>query len=142
MEYLGFWATQNEILLINNKVEDIVNMTPPNSTKQMRAFKVLLNCYREMCSRLSPLLRPLTTHTPYKVNSKWTDVEQKSFDDIKQVVAHDTLLAYPYFNRRSYIHLGASNYQLVSVIGQEGKPISLYTPKLNRPKTRYTVKEK
>ena len=29
---------------------------------------------------------------------KWTYIEQKLFKEIQQIVAGDTLLAYPYFN--------------------------------------------
>ena len=35
-----------------------------------------------------------------KEKFKWTDVEQKAFDEIKQIFAHDTLLAYPDFNEK------------------------------------------
>ena len=54
---------------------------------------------------------------------KWTDVEQKAFDEIKRTVARDTLLAYTDFNKRFKIHMDASNHQLGSVISQEGNPI-------------------
>ena len=47
---------------------------------------------------------------------KWNDAEQKAFDDIKHNVAHDTLLAYPYFNKSFDVHTDASYYQLGSVI--------------------------
>ena len=38
---------------------------------------------------------------------KWTDVERKLFDDIKFDVSQDTLLAYPDFIERFYIHTDA-----------------------------------
>ena len=61
---------------------------------------------------------------------KWTDVEQKSFDDIKCTVSHDTLLLYLDFNKRFDIHTDAINYQLGAVIIQNGKPIAFYSRKL------------
>ena len=95
-----------------------------------------------MWSRRSHLLHPLTAITSNKVKFKWTDVEQKAFDDIKCDVAHDTLLMYPDFNKRFYIHTDASNYQLVSVIIHKIKPIDLYIRKLTGPQARYTITEK
>ena len=43
----------------------------------------------------------------HKVNCKWTEVEQKAFDDIKRAVSQDTLLAYPDFNKRFDIYADA-----------------------------------
>ena len=45
MEYLSFLVTQNGIRPENKKVEPILNMTPPNSIRQVRAFVVLVKYY-------------------------------------------------------------------------------------------------
>ena len=46
-----------------------------------------------MWVRRAHLLQPLTTITPEKKTLKWIDVDQKSFNDIENVVACDNLLA-------------------------------------------------
>ena len=61
---------------------------------------------------------------------KWTDVEQKAFDKIKQIAARDTLLLYTDFNERFDIHTNASSFKLGAVISQNGKPITFYSRKL------------
>ena len=124
MEYLGFWVTRNGIRLINKKVEAIVNMMPPMRLKLVRAFVGLVNYYRDMWARMTHLIHPLTALTPNKVKFKWTDVEQKAFDDIKRAIAHETLSAYLYFNTCFDVYTDARDYQLGSVIGQGGKTIS------------------
>ena len=43
VEYLGFWVTRNGIRLVNKKGEAMVNMMPPKSQKQARAFIGLVN---------------------------------------------------------------------------------------------------
>ena len=68
-------------------------MTPPKNTKHVRAFTGVINYYRDMWDRWSHLLHPIMALILPKVNFKWTNVEQKAFDDIKRAVAHDTLLA-------------------------------------------------
>ena len=70
------------------------------------------------------------------------DVEQKVFDEIERIVACDTLLIYPYFNKRFVIHTNDSDLQLGSVIIQYGKPIALYSRKLIGLQTCCTVTEK
>ena len=75
MEYLGFWVTLTWILPVNEKLESMVNMTPPINQKQVRSFIGLVNYYRDMWGKLSHLLQPLTALTSKKVKFKWTSVE-------------------------------------------------------------------
>ena len=105
-------------------------MMPPKNQKQVCSFIVLVNYYMDTWAKQSHLLQPLTVLTSNKVNFKWTVVEQKSFDEIKQIVARNASLTYPDFNKCYDIHKGASEYQLGAVIGQEVKPIAFYSRKL------------
>ena len=89
----------------------------------------------------SHLLQPLTVLTSNKVKFKWTDVEQKAFDEIKRAVAQDTLLVHPDLNRNFDIHTYAIYYQLGAVIIQKAKPIAFYSHKLSGLQTRCTVTE-
>ena len=123
-------------------MEAIVNMTPQKHTREVRDFVGLVNYYRYMWSIRSHLLHHLTSLTSHKVKFKWTDVEQKAFYDIKRTVSHDTLLAYPDFNKHFDIHTDARKYQLGEVIGQYRKPITFYSRKLTKTQTQYTVTEK
>ena len=91
-----------------------------------------------MWARRSHLLHPLTALTSNKVKFKWTDVEQKVFDDIKRTVARETLFSYPDFNKRFDIHKYASDYRLGEVISQYGKLIDLYIRKLTGPQKQYS----
>jgi len=60
----------------------------------------------------------------------------------KRVIAKETLLAYPNFNKPFQIHTNASHYQLGAVVSQVGKPIAFYSRKLNPGQTRYTTTER
>ena len=72
---------------------------------------------------------------------KWTDLGQKTLDDIKFFVSQDTLLAYTDINRRFDIHMDARNYHLGAVIIYNGKPIAFCSSKFTGPQTWYTVTE-
>ena len=63
----------------------------------------------------------------------------KAFNKIKQIVAGNTLLIYPDFNECFDIHSDASNFQLGTVIIQNGKPISLCIRKLTPEQSLYTA---
>ena len=76
------------------------------------------------------------------VKFKWTDVEQKAFDEIKRTVAGNTLLAYTDFSKCFNIHTDTRYHQLGAVIIQEVKPNALYSHKWTETQKRYTVTEK
>jgi len=60
----------------------------------------------------------------------------------KRIIAKETLLAYPNFNKPFQIHTDASHYQLGAVVSQDGKPIAFYSRKLNPAQTRYMTTER
>ena len=107
MWYLGFWVTRIVIRPINNKVEAIVNMTPPKNTREVRVFVGIVKHYRYMWSTRLHLLHTLNALMSPKVKFKWTDMEHKEFDYIKRAVTQDTLLTYPDFNKKIDIHTDA-----------------------------------
>ena len=108
-------------------------MKAPKNIKEMCALIGIVDCYRDMWAKRPHLLHPLTALTSQKYRFKWTDLEQKSLDDIKRAVSHDTLVAYWDFNRCFDIHTDASDYQLGAVISQNGEPIAFYSRKLTGP---------
>ena len=68
-------------------------------------------------------------------------IEQNAFDEMKRIGTHYVLLIYLYFNERFDIHTDASEFQLGSVISQNGKPIAFYICNTTGPQHRYTVTE-
>src|SRR6056300_1273334 len=71
-----------------------------------------------------------------------TPVKQKAFDTIKRVMARDTLLHYPDFNKPFEIHTDASHRQITAVITQDNKPIAFYSRKLRDGQHNYTTTER
>ena len=89
-----------------------------------------------MYIRQSHILAPLARLTLKTVKWVWTDIKQKAFDTIKQVISQEVLLTYPDFNKKFTIHTDASNLQLGAVISQDNKPIAFYSRKLNPAQRR------
>ena len=88
------------------------------------------------------MLAPLTELTSKKAKWRWTDVHQAAFIEVKRVIARETILAYPDFDKPFDIHTDASQIQLGAVISQEKKPVAFYSRKLTPTQTRYTTTEK
>ena len=130
MEYLDFWVTHDGVKPINIKIEAITNMAPPTSRIEVQKFIGVINYYRDMRPKRSHALAPLTKLISIKRKFRWTQFEQYAFDEIKQIVARDTLLTYSYFNKAFKIHTDANASQLGAVISHKVKPIALYSIKL------------
>ena len=114
-------------------------MNPPTSLKEVRHFMGALDCYRGMWERHLHTLAPLTNIKFSKVKFKWTKIKQDAFDEIKHIVACNTLLAYLGFNEEFKIHTDANVFQLGAVIMHKGKLVTFYSKKINDSQKRYTV---
>ena len=141
MEYLDFWLTRYGAKPINRKIDAITNMASPTYQKKYENFIGVINYYRNMWTRRSHTLAPLTKLTSIKRNFKWKQVKQDDFDKIKRIMARNTLLTYLEFNEAFKIHADVSAFQLGAVISQKGKPIDFYSIKLTDAPKRYTVTE-
>jgi hypothetical protein len=98
-----------------------------------------------MWQRRSHLLTPLTDLISTSKKGKplvWTEQHTKAFETVKQVIAKQTMLAFPDFSKPFDIHTDASDVQLGGVISQDGKPIAFYSRKLNPAQRNYTVGER
>ena len=73
---------------------------------------------------------------------KWNKNKQDAFKNIKRVVAHNTLLAYPDVNEEFNIYTDDINLQLGAVNSQNGKPIDFYSRDITDYQKIYTVTEK
>ena len=94
-----------------------------------------------MWPRHSKILAPLSALTSTSVPWKWTTECQNAFEAMKSLVARETILSYPQFDKEFHIHTDASKTQLGAVISQEGKPIAFYSRKLSPAQTSYTTTE-
>ena len=142
LEYLGYNISRDGIRPAQKKVQAILNIETPKTRRQLRRFIGMVNYYRDMWPHRSHFLAPLATLTSVKVKWKWTDEHQTAFDQLKALIAKETLLTYPDFSKEFEIHTDASKLQLGACISQDGKPIAFYSRKLQPAQTRYTTTER
>jgi len=142
LEYLGYWITRTGIKPVYDKVKAVMKIAEPKTRKELRSFIGVVNYYRDMWVRRSHVLAPLAALTSKSTKWKWEDQHRKAFAMAKRIIAKETLLAYPDFNKPFQIHTDASHYQLGAVVSQDGRPIAFYSRKLNPAQTRYTTTER
>jgi transposase InsO family protein len=142
LEYLGYQISREGIRPNQKKVAAILQIQAPKTRKQLRRFIGMVNYYRDMWPQRSHLLAPLSSLTSVKVKWKWTKEHQQAFDQMKALMAKETLLTFPDFSQEFEIHTDASKLQLGACISQNGKPVAFYSRKLQPAQTRYTTTER
>ena len=142
LEYLGYWITRTGIKPVYDKVKAVMKIAEPKNRKELRSFIGVVNYYRDMWVRRSHVLAPLAALTSKTTKWKWEPQHSKAFAMAKRIIAKETLLVYPDFNKPFQIYTDASHYQLGAVVSQDGKPIAFYSRKLNAAQTRYTTTER
>ena len=123
-------------------------MEAPKSLKQLHGFIGMVNYYRDMWPHQPPVLAPLTAKTGTTKKGKkqatflWTSTIQSAFEQMKALMAMDTLCAYPNHNKPFHIYTDASNYQLGVCIMQGSLPVAYYSKKLNNTQRNYSAVDK
>ena len=128
--FLGHWLTPTRIKPWQKKVDAILHLQPPTNIKQLCSFLGMVNYYQEMWPHRTHILVPLTELTG-KCSFQWTPECQLAFEQMKALISSDALLAFPDHMKLFDVKTNASNYQLRSVIQQQGCPITYYSQKLN-----------
>ena len=85
----------------------------------------MINYYRDMIRKRSHLIALLSKLTrKSKKKFVWTEIEQKAFEQIKDLISAEVMLTFPDFNSCFHIYTDASDLQLGAVIMQNNKPIA------------------
>lgn len=145
VEWMGHIISTEGLKPTPKKVQGILDIAPPTTLKQLRAFIGCVNFYRDFWKRRAHIMAPLTdlTKVPRKDFKRlWTSAHEKSFNETKAMVAKDILLAYPDPNKPFVVHTDASDYQLGGVIYQEKRPIAMWSRKLTAAQKRYPTPDK
>jgi hypothetical protein len=99
IEYLGYQISRKGIQPQPKKVEAIQKLKAPTNVRQLRHFLGMVNYYRDMWQRRSHILAPLNKLTGKGVPYTWGPEQDQAFKEIKRVMAKETILAFPDFNK-------------------------------------------
>ncbi|GKV36196.1 hypothetical protein SLEP1_g44351 [Rubroshorea leprosula] len=140
--FLGHRVGHGKISMDLAKVHAIQEWEPPSSVPELRSFLGLVNYYRRFIQGYSARATPLTDLLKKKVSWEWTAECQRAFENLKQAVSQEPVLALPDYGRPFELHTDASDLAIGGVLMQDGHPIAFESRKLNDTERRYPVHDK
>ena len=146
VEFLGHEVSSEGIRPLVGKVDAIKGYPRPKNYREVKRFLGMASYYRKFIPNFSKISKPLD-RIREGVALNWTEEHEKAFQDLKEALMSDQLLAYPDYAKSFIITCDASQWAIGGVIAQEDdsgaeRPIVFSSRALTPPETRYSVYEK
>ena len=146
VDYLGFTITRKGIKPQKNKVEAILKIKSPENPKQVRHFVGLVNFYKKFYKGKSKTLAPLYHLTKKGIKFDWTPECEKAFQEMKSIMAQDTLVSLPQYGQEFTVHTDANDEHIGGIIsqdtGEKVRILAYFSKKFNKAQESYPVTEK
>jgi hypothetical protein len=135
--YLGHVISKDGIAVNPERVQAILDWTPPKNVKQVRSFLGLASYYRRFVENFSKIVKPLTDLLHKGVKFEWTEKCQESFHTLKDKLTSAPVLSLPDTRKDFVIYCDASREGLGCVLMQERKVIAYGSQKLRPHEENY-----
>ena len=144
LDFLGYTVSKNGITPPADRVECILRIQRPTSTKALQEFLGAINFYRRFIPHAAEILRPLHAvlqGSPRKL--KWGHDQDTAFQRAKQALSDATLLVHPNAKAVTAVTCDASGTAVGASLDQlsngEWKPLALFSRKLSRAELKYSA---
>ena len=145
--YLGHHISSEGVKPDAKKIEAVKSFKVPKTKKQCKQFLGLVGYYRKFVKDFAKIARPINLLLKKRVEFKWDEAAQKSFETLRDLICTAPILIFPDFNKPFYVTCDASQYAIGSILSQgpsigEDRPIAFASRSLNEHEIRYSVIEK
>ena len=141
LQYIGHRISSEGVRPDPAKVAAIKNMPTPTTVTQVRSFLGMCNYLAKFVQNLSQATEPLRRLTENNVKFVWDEGEQRCFDQVKELISGDLLLAYYDMSKPVTIHCDASMDGLGATLLQEGLPVMSVSRSLGKSEKNYVAIE-
>ena len=146
VSFLGYEVSNVGVNMLPNRVKAIQEWEAPTNLKALQSFLGFCNFYRGFIHQYSEIVVPLTNLTKKNVPYVWTDLQQKSFDKLKQEFMGANVMRH--FDRSLPVILetDASDFAISGILSQEFPdgihPIGYLSRKLRAAELNYDTHDK
>ena len=138
MTYLGHVISKDGIAVNPERVQAILDWTPPCTVKQIRSFLGLASYCCRFVENFSNIAKPLIDLLHKDKKLEWTPKCQESFQMLKDKLTSAPVLVLPRYSQRLHvIYCDASRQGLGCVLMQERKVIAYGSRQLRPHEENY-----
>jgi hypothetical protein len=145
MEFLGHTVTTEGMKPSTSKTDAIRNLPKPTCAKHVKSFLGSGSFYRRYIPNFASRTTNMRKLSSCKVEFTWTEDHQKEFDDIKDALCKEPVLAYPDWNKKFILQTDASIIGFGAVLMQKyenGPRVIEYASKATTScESRYGISE-
>lgn len=142
LKFLGMKISRHGLSPDNTLVEKIKKMNEPTCKKEVDIFVGLINYYGRFIKNLAEILHPITELKKDNNKFYWTNIHQKSFDKLKQIISEYPIVQTYNPNKELTVSTDASENTIGSVLTQEDHPVIYLSRKLTSNERNYSTIEK
>lgn len=118
VKFLGYIIDEFGMRPNPERIQPILDFPVPTDRTRLRQFNGLVNWYHRHLKCIAKVQGPLNKLTSPNVPWKWTDVEQKSFEDVKKALADAPRLFVPKPGQPFILYTDASDFGLGAILVQ------------------------
>jgi hypothetical protein len=144
IDYLGVILEKGMTRMDPVKIAGIRDWPTPTKVKDIRSFLGFCNFYRPFIRGFAHVARPLNKLTRKDAEWIWGDRQQKVFEELKQRVTSEPVLAHPELDKPFELEVDALGFAIGVVLLQkkeDGKrhPIAYYSATLTAMERNYDI---
>lgn len=144
--YLGHLITEVGVKPDPRKTEAVAKFPTPRNRKNIKQLLGLVGYYRRFIQNFAKLSKPLTNLLKKDTPFFWGDLQQTTFETLRNILCTEPLLRYPNFEEKFIVTSDASNFAVGAVLSQGpiGKdlPIAYASRTLCEAEINYSAIEK
>ncbi|XP_075077312.1 uncharacterized protein LOC107796314 [Nicotiana tabacum] len=137
--FLGHVFSSEGIQVDPQKIAVVKDWPRPTTPTEIRSFLGLAGYYRRFVEGFTTLASPLTKLTQKAVKFQWSDVSEKSFQELKSRLTLASILALPEGTEGFVVYCNASRASLGCVLMQHGKVIAYSSRQLKNHEKNYPM---
>lgn len=142
IDYEGHKISKEGLMPAEEKIRAVLNMKRPENKKELQTFLGFITYLQKILPNMSDVSAPLRQLLENKVEWHWEELQETSFQTLKQMTTETPVLAFYDPKEELVLSVDASSYGLDAVLTQKGKPLAYASRALNATPQRNSVMEK
>ena len=147
VKLLGFIVSSAGLRADPAKVDAITRMQAPQCLAEARSFLGMTGYYRQCIQDYAKISQPLVHLTKKNVRFEWKEPQQTAFEQLKQALVSDHVMAHPRTDQPYFLYTDACDYAIGGILCQKDddgveRPVVYLSKQLSDTQRRWATIEK